>query len=45
MKITFPRDGGDGEGRTREVIKPNEVLVKGLKKGVANAKAELLEVS
>lgn len=44
VKITFPRHSTDGEGKAREQLKPNEVLVKGGKKGVADAKAELLEV-
>lgn len=43
VKITFPRDSTESEGKTREVLKSDEVLVKGGKKGVANAKAELLE--
>lgn len=45
MKITFPRQTTEnGEGKTREQLKPDEVLVKGGKKGVAGAKSELLEV-
>lgn len=45
VKITFPRQSGEnGEGKTRESLKSDEVLVKGGKKGVASAKAELLEV-
>ncbi|KAJ6499100.1 hypothetical protein C8R45DRAFT_981094 [Mycena sanguinolenta] len=44
VKITFPRQSAEnGEGRTREVLKADEVLVKGGKKGVAGAKSELLE--
>ncbi|KAJ7772582.1 hypothetical protein DFH07DRAFT_164980 [Mycena maculata] len=44
VKITFPRQSAEnGEGRTREVLKADEVLVKGGKKGVAQAKSELLE--
>ncbi|KAF8628885.1 hypothetical protein AX15_003671 [Amanita polypyramis BW_CC] len=44
VKITFPRSTSEnGEGRTREQLKPDEVLVKGGKKGVASAKSELLE--
>ncbi|KIL65972.1 hypothetical protein M378DRAFT_10544 [Amanita muscaria Koide BX008] len=44
VKITFPRSSSEnGEGRTREQLKPDEVLVKGGKKGVANAKSELLD--
>ncbi|KDQ53462.1 hypothetical protein JAAARDRAFT_136870 [Jaapia argillacea MUCL 33604] len=42
VKITFPRESHDGE-RTRENLKPDEVLVKGGKKGVAQAKSELLD--
>jgi hypothetical protein len=47
VKITFPRHGGfgDNEGRTREPLKADEVLVKGGRKGVAGAKSELIEVS
>jgi predicted PilT family ATPase len=45
VKITFPRQTSEnGEGRTREQLKADEVLVKGGKKGVAGAKSELLEV-
>lgn len=44
MKVTFPRHSSEGEGRTREQLKTDEVLVKGGKKGVAGAKSELLEV-
>ncbi|GLB37618.1 putative K homology RNA-binding domain containing protein [Lyophyllum shimeji] len=44
VKITFPRQSAEnGEGKTREQLKPDEVLIKGGKKGVAGAKAELLE--
>ncbi|EIW83125.1 hypothetical protein CONPUDRAFT_81194 [Coniophora puteana RWD-64-598 SS2] len=44
VKITFPRSSGEnGEGRTREQLKADEVLIKGGKKGVAHAKAELLD--
>jgi hypothetical protein len=46
VKITFPRQSPEGgEGKTREQLKPDEVLVKGGKKGVAAAKAELLEAA
>ena len=34
----------NGEGRTREPLKSDEVLLKGGKKGVAGAKSELLDV-
>jgi hypothetical protein len=45
VKITFPRQSADSaEGRTREQLKPDEVLIKGGKKGVAGAKSELLDV-
>ncbi|KZS98452.1 hypothetical protein SISNIDRAFT_481189 [Sistotremastrum niveocremeum HHB9708] len=45
VKITFPRESNEnGEGKTREHLKPDEVLLKGGKKGVASAKAEILEV-
>ncbi|KAL1695551.1 hypothetical protein GGG16DRAFT_86381 [Schizophyllum commune] len=42
VKITFPRhnEGGD---KTREQLKPDEVLVKGGRKGVSQAKSELLD--
>ncbi|PPQ62912.1 hypothetical protein CVT24_006152 [Panaeolus cyanescens] len=44
VKITFPRQSSEsGEGKTREQLKADEVLVKGGKKGVAGAKSELLE--
>ncbi|THV02452.1 hypothetical protein K435DRAFT_775632 [Dendrothele bispora CBS 962.96] len=44
VKITFPRQTSDnGEGKTREQLKLDEVLVKGGRKGVASAKSELLE--
>ena len=44
VKITFPRHAADnGEGKTRESIKADEVLIKGGKKGVAGAKSELLD--
>ncbi|KAG7098781.1 hypothetical protein E1B28_000688 [Marasmius oreades] len=44
VKITFPRQVSDsGESKTREPLKLDEVLLKGGKKGVAQAKAELLE--
>ena len=45
IKITFPRgEDESGEGKTREQLKPDEVLLKGGKKGVASAKAEILDV-
>ncbi|KAJ4001605.1 hypothetical protein F5050DRAFT_1803127 [Lentinula boryana] len=44
VKITFPRQTAEnGEGKTREQLKLDEVLIKGGKKGVAGAKAELLD--
>ncbi|KAH0588911.1 KH domain-containing protein [Termitomyces sp. J132] len=44
VKITFPRHTAEnGEGKTREPLKADEVLIKGGKKGVAGAKSELLE--
>ncbi|KAF8973144.1 SCP160 protein [Flammula alnicola] len=46
VKITFPRQSSEtGEGKTREQLKSDEVLVKGGKKGVAGAKSELLEAA
>lgn len=46
VKITFPRQSAEnGEGRTREPLKSDEVLIKGGKKGVAGAKSELMDVS
>ena len=45
VKITFPRESHEnGEGKTREQLKADEVLIKGGKKGVADAKKELLDV-
>ncbi|TFY81350.1 hypothetical protein EWM64_g2661 [Hericium alpestre] len=44
VKITFPRESAEtGEGRTREHLGKDEVLVKGGRKGVAGAKSELLD--
>lgn len=44
VKIIFPRGSGEnGEAKSRESPKPDEVLVKGPKKGVAQAKAELID--
>lgn len=43
MKITFPRESEEGRNREHN-LKPDEVLVKGGKKGVAGAKSELLDV-
>ncbi|KIJ49616.1 hypothetical protein M422DRAFT_205079 [Sphaerobolus stellatus SS14] len=43
VKITFPRSEGGDEGKTRENLKSDEVLVKGGKKGVAGAKAEIMD--
>ena len=45
VKIIFPRETTGSEGKTREPLTSDEVLVKGGKKGVAGAKAELLDVS
>jgi predicted PilT family ATPase len=46
VKIIFPRGlSENAEGRSREHPKPDEVLVKGGKKGVAGAKSELLEAA
>jgi predicted PilT family ATPase len=46
VKITFPRGlSVNAEGRSHEHLKPDEVLVKGGKKGVAGAKSELLEAA
>lgn len=46
VKITFPRQSAEnGEGKTREQLKPDEVLIKGGKKGVAAAKSELMDAS
>jgi predicted PilT family ATPase len=49
VKITFPRDSEDigsdeGKAARREALKPDEVLLRGGKKGVSGAKAEILEV-
>jgi len=44
VKITFSRGlSENAEGRSREHLKPDEVFVKGGKRGVAGAKSELLE--
>ena len=46
VKITFPRGlSENAEGRSREHLKPDEVFVKGGKKGVSGAKSELLEAA
>jgi hypothetical protein len=46
VKITFPRQFSEnGETKTREQLKSDEVLIKGGKKGVAGAKSELMDVS
>ena len=45
VKITFPREASEWGGKTREQLTQDEVLVKGGKKGVAGARAELLDVS
>ena len=46
VKITFPRGlSENAEGRSREHLKPDEVFVKGGKKGVAGAKSELLDAA
>ncbi|KAF9469904.1 hypothetical protein BDZ94DRAFT_1151041 [Collybia nuda] len=46
VKITFPRQSPEnGENKTREQLKSDEVLIKGGKKGVALAKAELMEAA
>ncbi|KAL5507527.1 hypothetical protein ACEPAH_6983 [Sanghuangporus vaninii] len=45
VKITFPREAVENaEGKTRESLKSDEVLIKGGRKGVAGAKSEILEV-
>ncbi|KAI5121582.1 hypothetical protein M0805_000761 [Coniferiporia weirii] len=44
VKITFPRETAEnGEGKTRESLKSDEVLIKGGRKGVAGAKSEILD--
>lgn len=46
VKITFPRGlSENAEGRSREHLKPDQVLVKGGKKGVAGTKSELLDAA
>lgn len=46
VKITFPRSVAEGsESRMRENLKPDEVFIKGGKKGVAGAKSELLDAA
>ncbi|KAI6032918.1 hypothetical protein F5J12DRAFT_797418 [Pisolithus orientalis] len=42
VKVTFPRQFGDNVEGKRE-LKPDEVVIRGGKKGVAQAKLELLE--
>jgi predicted PilT family ATPase len=44
VKITFPRDAKDGVEQ-KSTQKPDEVILRGGKKGVAGAKAELLEAA
>jgi len=46
VKITFPRDTDEHmeASKTRDNLKIDEVLVKGGKKGVAGAKAEIMDV-
>jgi predicted PilT family ATPase len=44
VKITFPRDTKDG-AEQKANQKPDEVVIRGGKKGVAGAKAELLEAA
>lgn len=44
VKITFPRDSKDG-AEQKSSQKPDEVVIRGGKKGVAGAKAELLEAA
>jgi len=49
VKITFPRDSEDtgsdeGKGTRRKALKFDEVLIRGGKKSVSGAKAEILEV-
>lgn len=43
VKINFPRQSGEHGDSRREPLKQDEVLVKGGKKGVAQAKSELLD--
>jgi len=43
VKINFPRQSGEYGDNKREPLKPDEVLVKGGRKGVAQAKSELLD--
>ena len=45
VKITFARDHSESEnGKARDGLKTDEVLIKGGKKGVAGAKSELVDV-
>jgi hypothetical protein len=44
VKINFPHNE-NGDAKSRENLKPDEVQIKGPKKGVAQAKADLLDVS
>ncbi|THG99164.1 hypothetical protein EW145_g7314 [Phellinidium pouzarii] len=44
VKIIFPRESAENsEGKTRESLKSDEVLIKGGRKGVAQAKSEIVE--
>lgn len=43
VKLSFPRDGKDG--KDGKEVKSDEVTIRGGKKGVASAKAELLEAA
>lgn len=44
VRIEFPRQGEAAEGSTRRAQKPDEVIVRGGKKGVAAAKSEIMEL-
>ncbi|KAF9010508.1 hypothetical protein BDQ17DRAFT_1322352 [Cyathus striatus] len=43
VMITFPRSSDTSENKTRENLKPDEVLIKGGRKGVSGAKSELVD--
>lgn len=44
VKITFPRDGDHATDGRRDVPKQDEVIVRGGRKGVTQAKNEILDV-
>ena len=45
VKLSFPRDNKDGSKDAKDGAKPDEVTIRGGRKGVASAKSELLEAA